>query len=199
MKLGDLFRDYQWLGLILFLSFVAACDRNEKPVTQEQSASATPGTDNATATDNATEDRKKNRLQSVKQQVTNRKKKSAIEAISFDDITFKMDKEEPFNRSMLTKKINDFEGMEIKIRGFILPSFKQDGLTQFVLVRDNMECCFGPGAALYDCIMVQMQPGESASYSVRPVTVEGNFKIQEWKDFDGVIRAIYHLDGKSVY
>ena len=78
-------------------------------------------------------------------------------------------------------------------------SFKQDGLTQFVLVRDNMECCFGPGAALYDCIMVQMQPGESASYSVRPVTVEGNFKIQEWKDFDGVIRAIYHLDGKSVY
>jgi len=193
MKLGDLFRDYQGLGLILFLIFVSACDRNEPPVTQEQAASAT------SPTDNATEATTKNRSQSVKQQLANRKKKSAVEAISFDDIAFKMDKEEPFKRSMLTKKINDFEGTAIKIRGFILPSFKQDGLTQFVLVRDNMECCFGPGAALYDCIMVQMHPGESASYSVRPVTVEGNFKIQEWKDFDGVIRAIYHLDGKSVY
>ena len=193
MKLADLFRVYQGLGLTLFLIFVSACDRNEPPVPQEQAASAT------SASDNATEDSKKNGSRSVKQHGTSRRKKSAVEAISFDDIAFEMDKDEPFKRSMLTEKINDFEGTAIKIRGFILPSFKQDGLTQFVLVRDNMECCFGPGAALYDCIMVQMQPGESASYSVRPVTVEGNFKIQEWKDFDGVIRAIYHLDGKSVY
>ncbi len=121
------------------------------------------------------------------------------QAISFDDIKFEMKTDDLFNRSMLTKKISDYEGKKIKIRGYILPSFKQDGLTQFVLVRDNMECCFGPGAALYDCVMVQMQSGTSASFSVRPVTVEGNFKIDEWEDFDGVIRAIYHLDGDSVY
>jgi len=193
MKWVDLFRDYQGLGLIVFLIFVSACDQNENPVTQELAISAN------SVTDSATDDSTKNGSQSVKQQGTRRKKKIGVEAISFDDIAFEMDKEEPFKRSLLTEKINDFEGMAIKIRGFILPSFKQDGLTQFVLVRDNMECCFGPGAALYDCIMVQMQPGESASYSVRPVTVEGNFKIQEWKDYDGVIRAIYHLDGKSVY
>jgi len=126
-------------------------------------------------------------------------KPATTQAISFDDIKFEMKTDDLFNRSMLTKKISDYEGEKIKIRGYILPSFKQDGLTQFVLVRDNMECCFGPGAALYDCVMVQMQSGTSASFSVRPVTVEGNFKIDEWKDFDGVIRAIYHLDGDSVY
>ena len=107
--------------------------------------------------------------------------------------------DDPFDRSMLTKKITEYDGQKIKIRGYILPSFKQDGLTQFVLVRDNLECCFGPGAALYDCVMVEMQAGKSASYSVRPVTVEGGFKIVEWKDYDGVIRAIYHLDGDAVY
>ncbi len=126
-------------------------------------------------------------------------KTAKTQAISFDDIKFEMKTDDLFNRSMLTKKISDYDGKKIKIRGYILPSFKQDGLTQFVLVRDNMECCFGPGAALYDCVMVQMQSGKSASFSVRPVTVEGNFKIDEWEDFDGVIRAIYHLDGDSVY
>ena len=132
-----------------------------------------------------------------------RKKQSSqtakTQAISFDDIKFDMKQDDPFKRSMLTKKITDYDGQKIKIRGYILPSFKQDGLTQFVLVRDNLECCFGPGAALYDCVMVEMQTGKSASYSVRPVTVEGDFKIAEWEDFDGVIRAIYHLDGDAVY
>lgn len=124
--------------------------------------------------------------------------KSSTEGISFDDIAFKMEKDDPFERSMLTEKIVALAGKSVRIRGFILPSFKQDGLTEFVLVRDNMECCFGPGAALYDCIMVRMEPGKSTSFSVRPVTVEGQFSIDEWRDFDGVVRAIYHLQGLSV-
>ena len=132
-------------------------------------------------------------------QIAQKSKRSKTQAISFDDIKFEMKIDDPFDRSMLTKKITEYDGQKIKIRGYILPSFKQDGLTQFVLVRDNLECCFGPGAALYDCVMVEMQAGKSASYSVRPVTVEGGFKITEWKDYDGVIRAIYHLDGDAVY
>ena len=132
-------------------------------------------------------------------QTAKKSKSSKTQAISFDDIKFEMKIDDPFDRSMLTKKITEYDGQKIKIRGYILPSFKQDGLTQFVLVRDNLECCFGPGAALYDCVMVEMQAGKSASYSVRPVTVEGGFKIVEWKDYDGVIRAIYHLDGDAVY
>ncbi len=43
----------------------------------------------------------------------------------------------------------------VRVRGFILPSFQQSGITQFVLVRDNQECCFGPGAALHDCVVVR--------------------------------------------
>lgn len=123
---------------------------------------------------------------------------SKTQEISFDDLTFKMEKEESFQRSMLTDKIVAYAGKPVRIRGFMLPSFKQDGLTEFVLVRDNMECCFGPGAALYDCVMVRMRSGKSASFSVRPITLEGVFSIDAWRDFDGVVRAIYHLDGISV-
>jgi hypothetical protein len=118
--------------------------------------------------------------------------------LTFDDIKFEMEKSEPFQRSMLTDKIEGYAGRTIRIRGYMLPSFVKDGITKFVLVRDNMECCFGPGAALYDCVIVQLQPGKATSYSVRPIAVTGIFSISEWRDFDGAIRAIYHLEGQEV-
>ncbi len=118
--------------------------------------------------------------------------------ISFDDLKFEMLKTEPFARSMITDKINALDGRSVRIRGYILPSFQQTGLTQFVLVRDNLSCCFGPGAALYDCIVVDMQSGKSTDFSISPVTVEGTFSVRELLDPDGKALAIYHLDGESV-
>lgn len=118
--------------------------------------------------------------------------------ISFDDIKFEMKKTDPFKRSMLTDKIEALDGKSIRIRGYILPSFQQKGITQFVLVRDNMECCFGPGAALYDCILVEMAPGKSTSFTVRPVSVEGTFSVRPFKGPDGKHLAIYHMQGFEV-
>lgn len=118
--------------------------------------------------------------------------------ITFDDIKFPMQKNEEFKRSLITPNIEAMHGARVKIRGYILPSFQQSGLTQFVLVRDNLECCFGPGAMLYDCIIVEMLPGKSTDFTVRPVAVEGVFEVEEYLDFDGVVRAVYHLDGQAV-
>ena len=118
--------------------------------------------------------------------------------ITFDDIKFEMKKGDPFERKMLTDSIEKLDGKPIKIRGYMLPSFQQKGITQFVLVRDNMECCFGPGAALFDCILVEMADGASTSFTVKPIAVEGTFKISEFLGPDGKHLAIYHLDGKSV-
>lgn len=125
-------------------------------------------------------------------------KSSTPKNITFDTVKFDMKKEDPFKRSMLTPAIEALDGQKVRIRGFILPSFQQTGITQFVLVRDNLECCFGPGAALYDCIVVEMIPGKSADFTIRPVAVDGLFKIQEYLDPEGIVRAIYHLDGDAV-
>ena len=123
--------------------------------------------------------------------------KTRLKAISFDDVKFEMKKKASFKRSLLTKEIVDLDGQLIKIRGYILPSFQQKGITRFVLVRDNMECCFGPGAALYDCIVVDMESGKSTSFTVRPITVEGIFTVREYKGPNGKHLAIYHLKGRS--
>ncbi len=98
---------------------------------------------------------------------------------------------------MLTKEIVALEGQLVRIRGYMLPSFQQSGIKKFVLVRDNMECCYGPGAALYDCVIIEMQGSASAEFTVRPMAVEGVFKVSEFKGPDGKHLAIYHIDGRS--
>ncbi len=102
--------------------------------------------------------------------------------LTFDDIKFEIEKGGEFSRSLLTKDIEELDKKTVRIRGYILPAsvFKQSGIKEFVLVRDNMECCFGPGAALYDCIIVQMEPGKTADFTTRPVAVRGKFEIKEF-------------------
>lgn len=122
-----------------------------------------------------------------------------VNEITFDDVKLEMEKGDPYDPSLLSDKVKKLEGKEIRIRGYILPSFQQTGIKQFILVRDNMECCFGPGAMLHDCIVVEMVPPREATFTVRPVSVEGKFSIREIKDpVNGKYLAIYHLDGTSV-
>ena len=121
-----------------------------------------------------------------------------VREISFDDLTLPLAKGEPYNPAILPPAVDALQGHSVRIRGYILPSFQQRGITQFVLVRDNMECCFGPGALLHDCVVVRMRPGKSADFSIRPVAVAGSFRIEELKGPDGKHLAIYAIDGDAV-
>ncbi|MCO6047221.1 hypothetical protein NG895_25255 [Aeoliella sp. ICT_H6.2] len=116
---------------------------------------------------------------------------------TFDDIKFDIEPDAPYEREMLTDEIEELVGQRIRIRGYIYPTLQRDGLKAFVLVRDNQECCFGPGAALYDCIRVEMVPGNTASFSTKPVSVEGEFLIDEL-EFDGITRAVFLMKGEKV-
>ncbi len=118
--------------------------------------------------------------------------------ITFDDILLDMKKGDPFKPELLTDKVKKIDGKTVKIRGYILPGFQQSGIKQFVLVRDNMQCCFGPGAALHDCILVEMVGDATTNFTVTPVSVEGKFTVSEVLGPDGKHLAIYHLDAKAV-
>lgn len=106
-------------------------------------------------------------------------RKSGIQDITFDNLKFDIEKDEPFEWEMLNDEVRALRGAQIRIRGWILPQsvFQQMGITEFVFVRDNLECCFGPGAALYDCMRVEMKPGHTATFSVLPITIEGELEF----------------------
>ena len=128
--------------------------------------------------------------------------------INFDDLKFPIEKDQPFDDEMLIDSVRELDGRKVKLRGYILPTtlFTETNIRQFVLVRDNQECCFGPGAALFDCVIVDMVPGESIDFVTRPITVTGKFKI-DTKTYrhpggrgpGGASHlAIFHIDGESV-
>ncbi len=128
--------------------------------------------------------------------------------INFDDLKFDIEKDAPFDVAMWTARLKRLNGKTVRLRGYILPSsvYHDKGFNQFVLVRDNQECCFGPGAALYDCVMVEMVPGKTADFTVRPVTVEGKFVLDDSKfKYPGGIgprgathMAVFRIEGVSV-
>ncbi len=117
--------------------------------------------------------------------------------LTFDNIKFEMEKGEEFKRTMLTQDIRKLHKHMIRIKGFIKPGDRTTGLTSFVFVRDDRECCFGPGAALFDCILVSLEKGETTDFSTRPVFVEGIFYVREYKGPNGQIWAVFNMkDGK---
>ena len=128
--------------------------------------------------------------------------------INFDDLAFDIEKDAKFKPGLLTDEIKKLDGVKVQLRGYILPStlFKETNIDQFVLVRDNQECCFGPGAALFDCVIVEMVPGKTTDFVTRPVTVEGKFKIdtEKYKYPNGIGPrgashfAIFKIDGVNV-
>lgn len=121
--------------------------------------------------------------------------------ITFDDLKFDIEPDAPYDASMLTDSIRELDGKNVKLRGYILPStlFRETDIEEFVLVRDNQECCFGPGAALYDCVVVNLVGGAKTNFTTRPVTVTGKFVLKEYKypDDSGHF-AIFNLQGTAV-
>jgi hypothetical protein len=128
--------------------------------------------------------------------------------INFDDLKFDIEKDGAFDEKLWTERLKRINGKNVKLRGYIHPSsaYSLTGLPQFVLVRDDKECCFGPGAALYDCVFVKMVPGKTADYTTRAVTVEGKFVLDpETYKYPGgkgprgaTHMAVFRIDGIQV-
>ena len=120
---------------------------------------------------------------------------------TFDDIKFDIEKGGEFQPEMITPELKKLDKKVITLRGFMLPAsvFQQKGIKKFVLVRDDRECCFGPGAALYDCVMVEMAPGKAADFSIRMVAVKGKFEIdtESFKEPGGGYEAVYKITAEE--
>ena len=122
--------------------------------------------------------------------------------ITFDDLKFDIEKGGEFKKEMITKEIGELDKKTVKLRGFILPTsvFQNSGIKQFVLVRDNQECCFGPGALLFDCVIVEMEPGKTTAFSTRVVSVKGKLEIdsESFRYPEGGHYAIYQMTAEEV-
>jgi hypothetical protein len=90
------------------------------------------------------------------------------------------------------------DGKRVRVRGFMYPPFKEEGLEQFILARDNQICCFGKNPKIYDLVYVSMRDGVTTKYiQNRPFDVVGTFRIRPDAE-GGEWFSLYELDDALV-
>lgn len=127
-------------------------------------------------------------------------RKDGVAEVSFDSLKFDYQLDGSYSDEDMPDEIKALGGKRIVIRGFILPGsvYQDRGFDQFVLIRDNQQCCFGPGAKLYHNMQIKMVEGKTADYTTRPVTVEGTFKLSPYIAPDDKCYSVFYCTAESV-
>ncbi len=95
--------------------------------------------------------------------------------------------------------LQQLDGQRIRIKGYMYPTFKSEGLKGFVLTRDTGECCFGPNAFVYFLIKVRLAEGQKTDYiHNKPFDVEGVFRIDPEADDSGLFQLYRIEDAKML-
>ncbi len=126
-----------------------------------------------------------------------REQEDKVAELSFKDLKFSIAKGEEFRDEMIPESVRKHHGKPVRISGFIFPGkgVERQGNTLFVLVRDNQESFPLP---IYESIIVRLKTDETANFTVRPITVTGEFRVIEKSKLpDGQVYAVYEIvDGK---
>jgi hypothetical protein len=84
-------------------------------------------------------------------------------------------------------------GQKVMIKGYMYPTKAVDGLTSFVLCRDNGDCCFGGQPKTTDMILINMKGDNHARFRQGLVAVAGVFRAEQTVDETG-LQPVYQLD-----
>lgn len=84
-------------------------------------------------------------------------------------------------------------GKRVRLRGFMSPSFKSDGLKAFLFKNDNNVMGFPGNKPATEMFPVRMRAGVTTDYILnRRFDVVGIFKVKPWIE-DGEIMQIYEI------
>jgi len=87
-----------------------------------------------------------------------------------------------------------FDGRNVLLKGYMYPGKQQEGITQFLLVRDQGDCCFGGNPKITDRVLVQLDDPRGIGFSQRLTKIAGTFRVRRVGGGmldDGVL---YHLE-----
>jgi hypothetical protein len=91
------------------------------------------------------------------------------------------------------------DGRDVLLKGYIYPGKQQHGLVQFLLVRDQGDCCFGGNPKITDRVLVNLDAAEGIDFSQHLVKIAGRFRIEPVGFAAGAEGGVlYHLDAARV-
>jgi hypothetical protein len=98
--------------------------------------------------------------------------------------------------AQIPAKIKEFNDKKVAVTGFMLP-VKMDGglVTEFLLVKDPMMCCYGVMPKVNEWVVVKMVGKGVAPLMDVPITFEGKLSVGQIYE-GGYLTGLYLLKGE---
>ncbi|MEK7466842.1 MAG: DUF3299 domain-containing protein [Planctomycetota bacterium] len=95
--------------------------------------------------------------------------------------------------------IRALNGRQVCVVGYMLPTvWDEDRITEFLLMRNIPQCCFGLAPAVNEWIVVTMDEEAGApEHKLTPTAVEGVLEVGEL-EVDGWVQSVYRMKAHSV-
>jgi hypothetical protein len=111
--------------------------------------------------------------------------------------TMKPDELEERNGNIVPTEVSSLEGKNVFIKGYIRPDSVTvpRGIDEFLLVRDNNQCCFGDMSKIkyYEQIMVKMTGDHRVDFSRGVFAIGGKLHIEPRYALPGSPRTVFSL------
>jgi hypothetical protein len=94
----------------------------------------------------------------------------------------------------IPEEVRTLDGTDVAITGYMNPvRFDREGVSEFLLVKDILGCCFGATPRMNHWIRVRMLEGERAKfYAYDQLTVLGTLEVSEEIE-DGYVMSVYRM------
>lgn len=95
---------------------------------------------------------------------------------------------------VIPDEVRAWDGKAVVVTGFMNPvRFDREGVSEFLLVKDILGCCFGATPRMNHWIRVRMKEGERAKfYAYDQLTVFGTIEVSEEIE-DGYVMSVYRM------
>jgi len=94
--------------------------------------------------------------------------------------------------------IKALSGKKTVISGFMLPvKVNQGVVTEMLLMKDQMSCCYGATPGLNDFVIVRLPEGKGKLMVDTPIFVYGTLRVGAVVE-NGFLAGVYQLDGESM-
>lgn len=122
--------------------------------------------------------------------------------VTFDDLNLqkvlKMELVTEDVASLMPEWMRSLDGKQVRIRGYMYPTFESENINRFTLIDNNRIMNFGPGWQVYQCVDVTLKDGTTTNYlDNRLFDVVGRFKIDLVKHEEQIV-SLYRLEGAVI-
>jgi hypothetical protein len=103
----------------------------------------------------------------------------------------------PTGEEQIPANVKGWSGKKAMITGFMVPVKMEKGLvTEFLLMRNQMACCYGVVPNMNEWIVVKMKKGVAPMMDV-PVAFYGELKVGAMFE-NGYMTGLYELEGERM-